>query len=112
MFQSGQMNLLFYPEYERGAARRVMDFLERPRELADLLVQEPGSVRALIGQESRVPELAGSSVVVARYAVGGQDAGALAVIGPTRMNYPRVISHLSYLSQSVSQLLTVLMREE
>ena len=109
---SGQMNLLFYPEYERGAARRVMDFLERPRELADLLVQEPGSVRALIGQESRVPELAGSSVVVARYAVGGQDAGALAVIGPTRMNYPRVISHLSYLSQSVSQLLTVLMREE
>lgn len=112
VFQSGQMNLLFYPEYERGAARRVMDFLERPRELADLLVQEPGSVRALIGQESRVPELAGSSVVVARYAVGGQDAGALAVIGPTRMNYPRVISHLSYLSQSVSQLLTVLMREE
>ena len=46
VFQSGQMNLLFYPEYERGAARRVMDFLERPRELADLLVQEPGSVQA------------------------------------------------------------------
>lgn len=110
--QSGQMNLLFYPEYERGTARRVMDFLERPREVVDLLVQEPGSIRVLIGQESRTPELAGSSVVVARYAVGGQDAGALAVIGPTRMEYAKVISHLSYLSQAVGKMLTILMREE
>lgn len=110
--QSGQMNLLFYPEYERGTARRVMDFLERPREVVDLLVQEPGSIRVLIGQESRTPELAGSSVVISRYAVGGQDAGALAVIGPTRMEYAKVISHLSYLSQAVGKMLTVLMREE
>ena len=110
--QSGQMNLLFYPEYERGTARRVMDFLERPSELVDLLTQEHGSVRVLIGQESRTPELAGSSVVISRYAVGGQDAGALAVIGPTRMEYARVISRLSYLSQTVGKMLTVLMREE
>ena len=110
--QSGQMNLLFYPEYERGTARRVMDFLERPSVLVDLLTQEPGSVRVLIGQESRTPELAGSSVVISRYAVGGQDAGALAVIGPTRMEYASVISHLSYLSQAVGNMLTVLMREE
>ena len=110
--QSGQMNLLFYPEYERGTARRVMDFLERPSELVDLLTQELGSVRVLIGQESRTPELAGSSVVISRYAVGGQDAGVLAVIGPTRMEYASVISHLSYLSQAVGNMLTVLMREE
>ena len=110
--QSGQMNLLFYPEYERSTARRVMDFLERPAQLTDLLLQGSGMVRVLIGHESRVPELAGSSMVVSRYAVGGQNAGALAVIGPTRMDYAGVIARLVYLSQSVGKMLTVLMREE
>ena len=115
---SGQMTLLFYPELEHGGARRVMDFLERREDVANLLRQKPGQVTFLtqrstvIGREMNRPELDRTAVGVSRYQVEGQDAGALAVLGPVRMDYPRVAAILSYVTAQVSQQLTVLMGEE
>ena len=109
---SGQMNLLFYPELEHGGARRVMNFLERREDVAVLLRQRPGQVSVLIGREMGRPELDKTSLAVSRYLVDGQDAGALAVLGPVRMDYPRVVAILQYVSQELGQQLTVLMRDE
>ena len=109
---SGQMNLLFYPELEHGGARRVMDFLERREDVAAILRQRPGQVTILIGRELGRPELDKTSLAVSRYQVNGQDAGALAVLGPVRMDYSRVTAVLQYVSAQVSQMLTVLMRDE
>ena len=109
---NGQMNLLFYPEFERGCARRVMDFLERPQELSRLLLEPQGGVHVMIGSEMGRPELRDSSVVVGRYSIAGQDAGAIGVIGPTRMNYAKLVSSIEYLAGSVSRMLTELLKEE
>lgn len=109
---NGQMNLLFYPEFENSGVRRVMDFLERPQELSRLLLEQQGNVKVLIGRENRRPELNDFSVVVAHYAINGNDAGAIGVIGPTRMNYAKLIPNMEYLSKSVSRMLTDLMKEE
>ena len=109
---NGQMNLLFYPEFERGSARRVMDFLERPQELSRLLLEPQGGVHVMIGSEMGRPELRDSSVVVGRYSIAGQDAGAIGVIGPTRMNYAKLVSSIEYLAGSVSRMLTELLKEE
>ncbi len=107
---SGQMNLLLYPEL--GNVRRVLGFLERREELSDLLVQKPGRVTVLIGHECGWPELEGMSLLTARYSVDGQDAGAIAVTGPVRMDYPGVTAILEYLSRQISMQLTMLAREE
>ncbi len=48
-------------------------------------------------------------MVISRYTVGGKDAGALAIIGPMRMNYAKVIAHMEYLSDAVGKMLTELM---
>lgn len=104
----GQTNLLFYPELSL-TARRMMDFLARADELNRLLEQRSKSVKVLIGDETGRPELKDSSVVISRYTVGGKDAGALAIIGPMRMNYAKVISHMEYLSDAVGKMLTELM---
>lgn len=115
---NGQMNLLFYPEFEQGNARRVMDFLERPQELARLLMENQSAkeiqnkLKVLIGKEAKRPELNNSSLIVARYAINGQDAGAIGIIGPTRMNYGKMIANIEYLSASVGRMLSELMREE
>ena len=109
---AGQMNLLFYPELGQVSARRVMDFLERREDVANLLRQKPGQVSFLIGREMGRPELDRSALGVARYQVDGHDAGALAVLGPVRMDYPRVASVLQYMAGQVGQHLTVLMRDE
>lgn len=106
---NGEINLLFYPEFGQEELRSIMDFLSRPAELCKLLSQQKDDVRVILGQESRRPELRDSSVIVSRYNVGGRDAGAIAIIGPMRMNYGRIISSVEYLSGSVGKMLTELM---
>ncbi|HEX3016522.1 MAG TPA: heat-inducible transcriptional repressor HrcA [Caproicibacter sp.] len=106
---NGEVNLLFYPEFGQNEIRRIIDFLSRPTELCRLLAKRDGGLQVLIGQESRRPELQDSSVIVSRYEVGGRDAGAIAIIGPTRMDYGKIISNMEYLSDSVGRMLTELM---
>lgn len=113
---NGQMNLLFYPEFDAGSARRIMDFLESRQELCQLLFSDAGephgNVRVLIGGESRRPELQDSSILIARYDIAGQPAGAIGILGPTRMDYRSLVAHLGYLASSVGKMLTSLMRED
>lgn len=106
---NGEVNLLFYPEFGQGEIRRIVDFLSRPAELCKLLTRHDGALNVLIGHETDRPELQDSSVIVSRYAVGGRDAGAIAVIGPMRMNYSKIITNMEYLSGSVGRMLTELM---
>lgn len=112
MILSGQMNLLQYPEFGPEEVRRVLDFLEDREEMASLLDQKPGRTTVLIGREAGRPALEEASAVVARYRVDGQDAGAIAAVGPTRMDYPRQVAALEYLSQRVGRQLTALAGEE
>ena len=106
---NGEVNLLFYPEFGQTQLRRIIDFLSRPADLCRLLARQDGGMRVIIGRESKRPELQNSSVVVSHYAVGGRDAGAIAIIGPTRMNYKKILSDMEYLSDSVGKILTELM---
>lgn len=115
---NGQMNLLFYPEFDSTRARRIMDFLESRQELCRLLFgdteerETKGHVRVLIGRESNRPELQDSSIIIARYDIDGNPAGAIGILGPTRMDYRSLVAHLAYLSTSVGRMLTNLMQEE
>ena len=113
---NGQMNLLFYPEFSDGEARKILGFLESRQELVRLLFHtlpsvSRGGVQVFIGHESHRPELSGSSLLVAHYLVDGQEAGVIGVLGPTRMRYGKLIASLDYLSTHVGQVLTELLRE-
>ncbi len=105
----GQRNLLAHPKLEYW---RIMNYLEQKEDLVQLLRQKPGRITILIGGESQRPELRDLSILISRYSVEGWDAGALALLGPTRMDYPRLTAVLEYLTDQVSRMLTVLMREE
>lgn len=109
VLESGQMNLLFYPELEH---RSVMNFLERKDDVAQLLCGRPGKLTAVIGSESERQELENASLLVAKYFVGEQEAGALALLGPTRMDYAKLTAVLRYLADETGRMLTVLMKEE
>lgn len=108
----GQMNLLFCPEFEGSGARRVIDFLSREEELTRLILAQgaqAGGTRVLIGRETKRAELANSSVVSCRYGINGRDAGAIAVIGPTRMDYSKMVASIEYLANAVGRMLTELL---
>ena len=106
---NGEVNLLFYPEFGQSELKRIIDFLSSPADLSRLLDRLESGLQVFIGNETRRPELQDSSVIVSRYLVGGRDAGAIAILGPMRMNYSRIISNMEYLSDSVGRMLTELM---
>ena len=70
------------------------------------LTEEGEGVRIFIGSENNLFSLSGSSVIVAPYRDSNQRIiGAVGVIGPTRLNYARVIPMVDYTAQVVSRIL-------
>ncbi len=88
--------------------RQLFDDLESKEEMVRLLdlTQKGDGVQIFIGAENRLFSLSGSSVVVAPYSNdAGQIVGALGVIGPTRINYARIIPIVDYTAKAISKLL-------
>ena len=108
----GQANLLVYPDFDGGSARRIMEFLNRRGELANLLNKKKGSLQILVGSENDIPELAYSSLVVAKYTINGQEAGSIGIIGPTRMDYAHAVASLEYLADAVGKILTDVLKND
>lgn len=104
----GQSNLLEYPEYsDVNKARNFLAVLESKDTLRKLMNQGGGmEVTIRIGPENKVPELSDCSIVTASYRVGDHNTGALGIIGPTRMNYNRVISVLDFMGRALSDVLS------
>ena len=65
-----------------------------------------GGLTVAIGSETGVEPLADCSLVVAPYDAGGEPAGAIAVLGPTRMDYTETVSAVAVVSQRLSRLLS------
>jgi heat-inducible transcriptional repressor len=88
--------------------RLLFDDLETRREVIDLLgrAETAEGVRIFIGSENKLFSLSGSSTIVAPYHdASGQIVGVLGVIGPTRLNYARIIPMVDYTAKVVSKLL-------
>ncbi|MGA9053898.1 MAG: heat-inducible transcriptional repressor HrcA, partial [Pseudolabrys sp.] len=89
--------------------RSLFDALEAKRGVIDLLgrAERADGVRIFIGSENKLFSLSGSSTIIAPYRDSqGRIVGVIGVIGPTRLNYARVIPMVDYTARVVSRLLT------
>lgn len=107
----GQSNLLkdltAIEELER--IRQLFEDLEAKRELIQLLglADRAEGVRIFIGAENKLFSLSGSSLIVAPFQDKSHKiVGVLGVIGPTRLNYARIIPMVDYTARLVGRLLT------
>ena len=106
----GRANLL---EPGQGAeelerVRQLFDDLESKRDLARLLdlAEEAEGVRVFIGSENKLFSLSGSSLVIAPYTDSRRRIiGAIGVIGPTRLNYGRIVPIVDYTARLVGSML-------
>jgi heat-inducible transcriptional repressor len=88
--------------------RTLFDDIERKNELIRLLelAQQGDGVRIFIGSENRLFSLSGSSIIAAPYAnAAGKVVGVVAVLGPTRLNYARIIPMVDHTAKVVGRLL-------
>ncbi|WP_216825916.1 heat-inducible transcriptional repressor HrcA [Sulfitobacter sp. SK012] len=89
--------------------RLLFDDLERKRDIADFLelAEDGEGVRIFIGSENKLFSLSGSSLVVSPYMNADRKIiGAVGVIGPTRLNYGRIVPIVNYTAQLVGKLIS------
>lgn len=105
----GRANLLADSEPEElDRIRTLFDDLERKRDIAEFLelTDEGEGVRIFIGSENKLFSLSGSSLVVSPYMNADRKIiGAVGVIGPTRLNYGRIVPIVDYTAQLVGKLI-------
>ena len=106
----GQANLLedLKASDDLERVRLLLADLETQREVAELLAraEEGEGVRIFIGSENKLFSLSGSTMIAAPFRIGEQKiVGVLGVIGPTRLNYARIIPMVDYTAKVISALI-------
>ncbi|MDB5083867.1 MAG: heat-inducible transcriptional repressor HrcA [Bacilli bacterium] len=104
VYLGGTTKILNQPEFQTvEKLRPVLDLLENHDTLFHLLSppDKPG-VRVQIGHENELVEVRDCSLITATYAIDGRKTWTIGVLGPTRMEYARVIGILNYLNEGFS----------
>ncbi len=99
---AGQTNLLFSDAYDFNTARNTIRFLNDTKAISGLL-NNSRTHMIYLGEESKIPELRDSAVVTARYEINGENAGAVAVIAPLRIDYKTIMSEVIFAAGCVSR---------
>ncbi|MFI0476692.1 heat-inducible transcriptional repressor HrcA [Paracoccus jiaweipingae] len=105
----GRANLLAHQAADLDRVRNLFDDLERKRDIARFLelTEQGEGVRIFIGSENKLFSLSGSSLVVSPYMNAERKiVGAVGVIGPTRLNYGRIVPIVDYTAQLVGRMLS------
>ena len=103
----GAKNIFNHPEYQDvDKAKNFLTLLETKDALYDMLSRSTDMEFTIrIGKENELSELRDMSIVTATYRMGDQKLGSFGVIGPTRMNYAKIISVLRCVSASMNEIL-------
>lgn len=107
VFLGGTKQLLNQPEFrDVERVRNLLGILEEEKVLKDLLQGgEDSGLRVTIGSENKFTSIQDCSMVQATYRLNGQIVGTMAVLGPTRMEYGKVISVMDYLHKYLRTIL-------
>jgi heat-inducible transcriptional repressor len=113
VYHDGMVELLDQPEFaRRERARAIVEVLERPQTLRELLPEVPDAagVQILIGSDNRWDWMRECAVVLTRYGEAGALTGVVGVVGPLRLPYNVAVPAVRYVSNIMTELLSDLGR--
>ena len=113
VYVDGASNILSKPEFAGGETMRELfrTFEEKTR-LVSILNEcvagdsGPGEVKVVIGRENITPSMKGCALITASYQVGDDISGTLGVVGPTRIEYARMMAVVNYLARFIERELS------
>jgi heat-inducible transcriptional repressor len=106
VYVGGTTNILSQPEFrDVEKVKPLLEMLESSDRAAHVLPAVHSGIQVTIGQENALPPLQDCTVISATYSIRGEPVGRVGVLGPTRMNYARVMQILGYVSTALSQVL-------
>lgn len=113
IYLGGVLNILNQPEFNNvEKVKTLLSLLEQEGLICNILEKNtnPDGITVSIGNELSQKEMKECSIVTANYHVKGTPVGTIGVIGPTRMDYPRVVSVVEYMTRNLSEALEKMFR--
>lgn len=107
----GQQNLLHHRELE-GNIFDMLQFFDEDEKLERAVSSGTKSLNVTIGKENMFRQLENTSMIVAHYNIQGHDGGSIGIIGPTRLDYAKLIPSVEYLTELVGKILTDTFEEQ
>ncbi|AZO94998.1 heat-inducible transcriptional repressor HrcA [Halocella sp. SP3-1] len=110
IYLGGTSYILEQPEFnDLDNLKKVLNILDHEEMLKDLLVTIPNKeLEVMIGHENKIEEMKKCSLVFASYTVGDIASGKIGVIGPTRMEYSRVIASVNTVAELMGKIISEL----
>lgn len=117
VYLSGVSNIFNFPEYrDIDRAKEFIEFLDDKSSITQAVTNtdedDDRIVHIKIGKENDMDIMQNSSLVTANYKVGGRTVGKIGIIGPTRMNYSKVVANINQISQYLEKLLNEIYYED
>ncbi|MGG1877664.1 MULTISPECIES: heat-inducible transcriptional repressor HrcA [Paenibacillus] len=109
VYLSGTTNMLNQPEFKDvEKVKDIFELLEQTPLLTKLMAPAPGEqgIQVKIGTENTHEAISNCSLITATYSIDGKALGTIGILGPTRMEYARVIGILNILSHDLTKLLS------
>jgi heat-inducible transcriptional repressor len=108
LYFSGMTNMLNQPEFRNvDKVKDIFDLFDDPYpQLVRMFGDSPQGIQVRIGQENLVEAIHNCSLITATYTIDGQSLGTIGILGPTRMDYAKVISLLNHFSKDLTDLLS------
>lgn len=109
IYLEGTINLFEHPEFhDVERAKLLLQVLEERETLFDLLSERSrrAGITVTIGEEHATEQMQDCSMVTATYTVNGRVLGILGLLGPTRMDYSRVVTAVEFMADNLSEVLT------
>jgi heat-inducible transcriptional repressor len=106
IYLEGTTNILNFPEFRDVAkAKEFLEVLDEKELLFNLLRSsaQNGSIKIKIGEENNIEEIKDCSLLTTTYGLGNKVVGTIGIIGPTRMNYSKVISSINYIRNKINE---------
>lgn len=115
VYLDGMTNIFNFPEFrDISRARDFLNILDEKCFMSKLLSVQRNvkEIDIKIGEENEIEEIKECSLVTATYNIGNTLIGSLGVIGPTRMEYSKVISSLDFIRRQINKEMSKLLEGE
>lgn len=106
IFLSGATKMLAQPEFKDvEKVKNFLELLDETPTLVKLITSAPEGLQVRIGSENTVEAINNCSLITATYAVDGKMLGTIGILGPTRMEYGKVIGLLEHFSKDMAVIM-------
>lgn len=106
VYMSGATNMLMQPEFKDvDKVKLILDTLGETPAIMQMLASSSEGIQVKIGSENSLEAINNCSLITASYSIDGQCLGTVGILGPTRMEYGRVIRLLDHLSKDMAVVL-------